>query len=523
LNISELKIDKVKIVGPTAAKTAAWVLAVLIIAASFIKTEFNPITLLQGSPRMLDLLRDMFPPNFSRWKEYLNLVMETLAMGLWGTVLGLIISFPLSFMGAVNTSPNKTVQTAVKVTITLLRSVPELVYALIFVYSLGFGVLAGILTLTLATIGLLSKFFIESIESIDPKPMEAVQATGSHHMGILRHAVFPQVFPLFIGYVLYTFDHNVRTAMAIGIIGAGGLGLELFRTMQTFKYPQVLAILIIMFIIVVAVDRISLYMRHKIISGEVLEKGNRLPFRITAVLMAVLSLALLIYIPIDLQQMAKGMPLVFNFFSNLFPPDFSDLPVYLNLIVETLAIGISGTVVAIILSVPLGIMASKNFAHYPVIFNAAKEIINFFRAIGDVVFALFFVVAVGLGPFAGVLALGIHTTGFLAKFYAEAIENIDTRPKEALEATGARTVQVIRHAVFPQIFPLFTSYNLYILDRNIRTSTVLGLVGAGGIGFELIMGVRLFQYKKVLALLIIILVTIFIVDKISEQIRKKIV
>jgi len=140
-----------------------------------------------------------------------------------------------------------------------------------------------------------------------------------------------------------------------------------------------------------------------------------------------------------------------------------------------------------------------------------------------VVFALIFVVAVGLGPFAGVLALGVHSAGLLAKFYAEAIENIDTKPKEALEATGARMIQVIRHAVFPLIMPLFNSYNLYILDRNIRTSTVLGIVGAGGIGFELVMGMRLFQYQKILALLIMILGTIFVVDKISEYVIKKIV
>ena len=515
--------DIAKTVGPTAARYAAWALFLLALTGSFIRTECNPAHLIGGIPWILSLVREMFPPDFSRWRDYMRLTMETVAMGLWGTLFAIIISFPLSFLGAVNTSPNKALQAVVKSFFTFLRAIPELVYALIFVFSIGFGVLPGILTLTLASTGMLGKFFVEAIESVDPKTIEAVQATGSHHAAILRHAVFPQVFPLFIGYVLYIFDHNVRTAMAIGIIGAGGLGLELFRTMQTFKYPQVFAILIIMFVIVTLVDRVSLYMRNRIISGDALEKGNNAVFTSVSWTVVAACAGLLICVPLDFGQLIKGMPFFFDFVSKMFPPDFSDMPKYLGLVVDTLAIGVSGSALAILISIPLGILASKNFARHPVVFNIAREIINFCRAIGDVVFALIFVVAVGLGPFAGVLALAVHSAGLLAKFYAEAIENIDNRPKEAVEATGAKTIQVIRHAVFPQIMPLFNSYNLYILDRNIRTSTVLGLVGAGGIGFELTMGIRLFQYNKVLALLIIVMTTIFIVDKISEYIRKKIV
>jgi phosphonate transport system permease protein len=138
-------------------------------------------------------------------------------------------------------------------------------------------------------------------------------------------------------------------------------------------------------------------------------------------------------------------------------------------------------------------------------------------------FALIFVAAVGLGPFAGVLAIAIHTAGFLGKFYAEAIENVDPKPVEAVEATGARFIQRIRHAVFPQVMPLFNSYNLYILDRNIRASTVIGIVGAGGIGFDLVMSMKLFEYQKTATLILIILFTIMLVDGLSSYLRKKVV
>ena len=123
----QVEMKVVKLSGPVAAKSAAWALAIIIIAASFIRTECNPVTLLQGIPGMINLIKDMFPPDFSKWREYLRLTMETVAMGLWGTVIALIITFPLSFLGAVNTSPNKALQVIVKGIFTFLRAFPDLV------------------------------------------------------------------------------------------------------------------------------------------------------------------------------------------------------------------------------------------------------------------------------------------------------------------------------------------------------------------------------------------------------------
>ena len=136
-------MDKPKIAGSMAVKFAAWTLFLLVLIACFIRTECNPVHLISGIPWIMSLIREMFPPDFSRWKEYLRLTMETVAMGLWGTLFALIISFPMSFLGAVNTSPNKALQAVVKSFFTFLRAIPELVYALIFVYSLGFHSLSN--------------------------------------------------------------------------------------------------------------------------------------------------------------------------------------------------------------------------------------------------------------------------------------------------------------------------------------------------------------------------------------------
>jgi phosphonate transport system permease protein len=495
---------------------------IVIIISSFSVTEVKVSEFISGIPHMWNLISEMVPPNFSLWKNYITLTFETIGIGLWGTVIGSFIAFPIGFFAASNTAPHPIVFICAKSIVNTLRAIPELVYALLFVLSFGLGALAGVLTITFCTIALLGKFFSEAVESINMRSIEALEATGSHGINVVRHAVIPQVFPLFVSYNLYILDHNIRVAMAIGIVGAGGLGVELFRQMRTFHYPKVLAILIIMLIVVSLIDRLSSYFRNRIIKGFEDDTINQ-KFYNRIVIFGLIGISLLFFyfIPISAQEIITGVPNIIQFLKDTFPPDFSKIGLYIKLMLETIAIGVSGTVVAVALSIPLGILASRNLIHSSAVYTISKEIINFFRAVPDLVFALIFVAAVGLGPFAGVLALGLHTTGFLAKMYGETIENIDPGPKEAVEATGASFLQVVKHAIFPQIIPLFNSYNLYILDRNIRSSAVLGIVGAGGIGFELTMSMRLFEYQKTLALIIIVLITIIIVDKVSEYLRRR--
>jgi phosphonate transport system permease protein len=152
----------------------------------------------------------------------------------------------------------------------------------------------------------------------------------------------------------------------------------------------------------------------------------------------------------------------------------------------------------------------------------ARTITIFFRAIPEFIMAMILVIAIGFGAMPGVLALGLHTMGFLAKFYAEAIEHVDVGPIEALGSTGASRTQVLAFAIVPQIMASFVGNNLYILDRNIRMATMLGIVGAGGIGYELQSSFRMFEYQRVSAIIIVIFVTIFIIDMISSYLRSKV-
>ena len=208
--------------------------------------------------------------------------------------------------------------------------------------------------------------------------------------------------------------------------------------------------------------------------------------------------------------------------SRMLPPDFSNLSELVYAMFETIEIAFLGTFIAIVLSIPLGLFSARNLAPNYFVYLICKTIVIFFRAIPEFIIAMILVIAIGFGAMPGVLALGLHTMGFLAKFYAEDIEHINKGPIDALKSSGASKSQIISFGVIPQILPSFVANNLYILDRNVRMATMLGIVGAGGIGYELQSSFRMFEYERVSAIIILIFVTIFIIDHLSAFIRSKI-
>ena len=208
--------------------------------------------------------------------------------------------------------------------------------------------------------------------------------------------------------------------------------------------------------------------------------------------------------------------------ARMMPPDFTNLDRLIYSMIETVEMAFLGTLLAILLSIPFGFLSAKNIAPNYFIYLVARTITIFFRAVPEFIMAMLLVIAVGFGAIPGVLALGFHTMGFLAKFYAEAIEHIDPGPGNALSSMNASKMQVISFAIIPQILPSFIANNLYIFDRNIRMATMLGIIGAGGIGYELQSSFRMFDYPRVSSIIILIFITIFIIDFVSSFIRKKV-
>nr|WP_218598840.1 phosphonate ABC transporter, permease protein PhnE [Pollutimonas bauzanensis] len=207
------------------------------------------------------------------------------------------------------------------------------------------------------------------------------------------------------------------------------------------------------------------------------------------------------------------------FAADFFPPDFRYWRLYLGEMIVTVQIALWGTVLAIVCSIPLGILCSENIAPWWV-YQPLRRLMDAFRSINEMVFAMLFVVAVGLGPFAGVMALFVGTTGVLAKLFAEAVEAIDSGPVEGVRATGASALQEVIYGVIPQVLPLWISYALYRFESNVRSATVVGMVGAGGIGVTLWEAIRGFQLAQTCAILLIIIAVVSVIDIVSQRLRK---
>lgn len=244
-------------------------------------------------------------------------------------------------------------------------------------------------------------------------------------------------------------------------------------------------------------------------------------FRIWLLLLLALLILIVRDLDIDFRTLIAGISDIGEYFSRFGTPELSEVPRYLGLMGQTLATALWGTIFAFVISFLIAPWAARGLSPNRVTHRFARETLNFMRAMPDLLLALIFVSAMGLGPMPGILALGVHTAGFLGKFFAETLERVDHGKYEALFATGAGFTQTVMFAGWPSILRETAGYTLYILDRNVRMAAVLGLVGAGGIGLELHDTLRLFLYDKAATLILLILFTILIVDYLSSALRKR--
>ena len=203
-------------------------------------------------------------------------------------------------------------------------------------------------------------------------------------------------------------------------------------------------------------------------------------------------------------------------------PNFLHWEDYVHEMVITFQIAIWGTALAVLFGIPLAILSSANIAPMWIV-QPTRRLMDAFRAINELVFAMLFIVAVGLGPFAGVMALFVHNTGIIAKLFSEAVEAIDPQPVEGIRATGASRLQEVIYGVIPQVIPLWVSFTLYRFETNVRSATVLGIVGAGGIGFVLHESIRSFLYAETAAIILIVIVSVTMIDLLSAYVRRLVV
>jgi phosphonate transport system permease protein len=244
--------------------TLSWIALIAILGLSWRAADMRPLDLFADAGNMGQFAKDFFPPNFDDWRIYTHEMMVTLAVAVWGTALSIVCAIPCGLMSAHNMAPLWVVQPMRRV-MDACRAINEMVFAMLFIVAVGLGPFAGVLALWVHTTGVLAKLFAEAVEAIDPRPAEGVRATGATSLDEIIYGVLPQVLPLWISYALYRFESNVRSAMVVGMVGAGGIGVVLYESIRSFDYAQTSAVLIMVIVVVTAIDLISAKLRERVI------------------------------------------------------------------------------------------------------------------------------------------------------------------------------------------------------------------------------------------------------------------
>lgn len=498
--------------------------ALLATAASWWYLGFSPAVLLDGADDVGRLLERMLPPVVDDPGRAADLVVETLLMALLGTVLATVLSVPLAFLAARNTTPHPLVMTAACGVITFCRAVPDLVFAIVLVRAMGIGVLAGVLALALHSVGMLGKLFADAIEEIDEGPREAVRSTGAGRLAVLVSGVVPQVVPAWIGTFVYRVDINLRTSVVLGFVGAGGIGFALQSSLRSLSYDSALGLVLAVLAVLAVMEVASVGVRHLLLRPSPTRPGRERVARwvLGCGLLAATAFAF-VRLRIDPVTIVASLPDVAAAAMRLVPPDFGLVGAQLwEAVLQTLAIGALATAGGIVLSVPLGLLAARTVTPHPALAWLARGLMLAVRSVPELILAVVFVAAVGLGPVAGVCALGIGSIGFLGKLVADAADEIDLGPVEAVRAVGGGWWQVLFSAVLPQLVPNLVGSSLYLLDVNIRHSTVLGIVGAGGVGFLLYEAVRTLNFEFAGAIILIVFAIVYAIERLSGWIRSRV-
>jgi phosphonate transport system permease protein len=271
-DISAKSLDQVEVPGKAPKEqmfdVLLWVAFAVLLVWSFVPSDMHRMgEVLFGSDNMALLLKDFLEPNFRYWRSYLELMLESVQMAVWGSFLSVILAIPFGLLSSTNLAPAWIVF-PVRRLMDAFRAINELVFALIFVAAVGLGPLAGVLALTIHTTGTLAKLFSEAVEAIDPRPVEGIRATGSSQIQEVVYGVVPQVLPLWISFSLYRFEANIRSATVLGIVGAGGIGMSLSESLRGFDYGSGAAILLIILVTVSIFDIFGTLLRRVVIDGE---------------------------------------------------------------------------------------------------------------------------------------------------------------------------------------------------------------------------------------------------------------
>ena len=519
----------------------------------FLGMSFSGITSSFGDVGRL--VKRMTPPDFANLSNIVDATVETVWMAVMGTAGAIVLSFPLALGAARNTSPHPTIRYVCRTVISLTRAVPDLVLGAVFVSALSIGPLPGVLALAIHSIGMVGKLFADAIEQAAEAPREATISVGATRRQTTRASIIPQAMPSMIATALFRLEINIRASSVLGLVGAGGIGVLIQTSLRSLDYRSALGAVAVIFVVVTVVELLSVRIRSAILgeaaalaqsarhgwfSQKIIARDTRVNkksfetrslsppwtwdrmFSTATISGFVLALVVAVLtIDIDWARSIPLMPQIVTVFGDLFPPDFSTVrSEMVTGIVESVVIAVIATGLGLLIAVPLSLLAARNIMTKRILSTVTRLVMLAFRGIPELIIAVIFVSAMGLGPVPGTLALTVVTASFSAKLFAEALEEVDAAPREAVVAVGAGKIQEFFASVVPQFMPAFTGHFLYILDVNLRSSTVLGIVGGGGIGFLLLNSMRVLEFQTTGAIVISIFAIVLAIELIGNWVRQ---
>ncbi|WP_203135883.1 PhnE/PtxC family ABC transporter permease [Microbacterium sp. JZ31] len=503
--------------------------------------------------------------------EILQAVVITLALVIAATALSALLSIPVAYGAARNTSPGPIVMAVCRGIGVLARAIPDIAFVVFFAFLwFNSGALPAIVAIALHSIGMISKMFADAIEQIDEGPRLAIRSAGGSKAQEFWIGVVPQALPAWIAVALHRADINLRGTVILGVVGVAGLGLELDEALHAGPsgMRRVIPLVIIIIALCLAFEIISSLLRARLLGVKPTGKGAGAaiaraiakrtgsaltgPTRPDAVAQRHERVEAAMHRPWDRGRITStvgiwlGIAIVVGSFLyaqpdvlKIFAPQWDqvhnpaldravwplsfgsrDWADVIGAVLTTVQVAFAATLLATVISAVIGPLSARNVAPAPWVRNTFRGITIFLRAIPDLVVAILFIIATGFGPQAGALALGIGGVGLLGKLIGDSMEEVPNGPERAVSAAGGSRAQVFFSSTVPMSVPALVSHLMYVLDHNIRSATLLGVVGAGGIGFLLLNALQGRHFDQVLSFLIVIVAMVVIVEGASVLIRR---
>ena len=506
---------------PLAHKRLSLSLLLVLLAWPVLRAaEFNPGALFDAANLkvMGRFLAAFLPPQTDAdfLGELFKATLETLAIATAGMSLALLIAVPLAYRVTRVCRGYPGLQLVSRSLLTVLRGIPELVWALLFVRVMGLGPAAGVLALGLTYGGMLAKVYAEILESVDPTPARALLEAGARRPVAMLYGLLPLAAKELTSYTVYRWECALRASVVMGFVGAGGLGQLMDQAMKMLNGGEACSVLIVFLGLVLLADGLSVWLRQALDADG---KRQSSPFTwrsqlwaLAGVTSVVSSFVLLSIDFSELLSLQAGASMV-RFVTGFFPADTSASVLLKTAdgLWQTLAVSMLGTGLAAVAGLLLAMGRPRTMVN---------AVFNLCRSVPELVWATLTVLAVGLGPFAGALALALHTTGVLGRLFVQAIDNAAPTPALALRHAGASPSQTFVYATLPQIAPQLLAYTLYRWEMNIRMAAILGFVGAGGLGQLLYVALSLMDYPQACTIIAAMLLMSMLVDQASARLRR---